>query len=77
MNSKAWFTSFLGLDTIIKEAGQYITRSGELVTVEVASSKHAFECHGIYSTGQSESWHKSGRLLFDRETDNDIVRVAN
>jgi len=65
---------FLSLPVVITEAGRYVTRSGDVVTVDDVSS-----CHwkrGRYSTGGQETWHRSGRIFSGRETDNDIVRVA-
>jgi len=76
-NPKAWFSAFVTMPTIITAPGKYVTRCGEVVTVEVAKQKHIFGCSGTYSTGQREEWHMTGRLMFDRETPNDIVGVAS
>lgn len=76
LNPAGWFAAFVVLPVVITGPGQYVTRSGEVVTVAQASSRHAFECRGAYSDGVSEAWHKSGRLLFGSETANDIVRAA-
>lgn len=76
MNTAAFFCAFLMLPYVIDGPGQYITRGGEQVTVERASTCHDFGCKGAYSCGTTEGWHKSGRLLFGRETCNDIVRRA-
>lgn len=76
-NPKAWFAAFVTMPTIITGPGQYMTRAGEVVTIEVAQQKQLFGCSGTYSTGQRDEWHMSGRLMFDRETQNDIVGVAS
>lgn len=76
-NPKAWMASLVTLPTVITAPGRYVTRSGEVVTVEVAMERHLFGCAGTYSTGEREEWHKSGRLMFDRETPNDIVGAAS
>jgi hypothetical protein len=36
-----------------------------------------FGCHGTYSCGTVEHWHTTGRLLFAKETANDIVRKVS
>ena len=74
--SSAAFASFVILPTIIAGPGEYLTRCGERVTVNEASTKHDFGCRGRYSTGQSEGWHKSGRLYFGQTCNNDIVSAA-
>lgn len=76
MNPKGWFASLAPLPTIIDAPGEYITRCGETVRVTVASSTQAFACVGWYSNNVGEAWHKSGRLYFGRECNNDIVRKA-
>jgi len=76
-NPKAWFAAFVAMPVIITGPGRYVTRAGEVVTIEMALQRHAFGCSGVYSTGQREEWHMSGRLMFDKETPNDIVGVAS
>jgi hypothetical protein len=69
----AYFASLVALPTLIFQPGQYRTRCGETVTVDVASPRHRFTCAGVYSDGTPEWWHKTGRLFAHRETQNDIV----
>ncbi|KKN85114.1 hypothetical protein LCGC14_0282830 [marine sediment metagenome] len=65
------------LPSIVVAPGEYLTRSGERVTVQQSSTKHDFGCNGLYvSCGTSERWHKSGRILATSETMNDIVTRA-
>ena len=74
--SAAWFCPFLSLPTVITVPGQYLTRGGEVVTVESTSTRHDFNNRGTYSTGQREGWHKTGRLYFGMLSNNDIVSHA-
>lgn len=77
--SACGFASFVVLPVVITEPGEYLTRCGERVTVEASSQRHEFGCKGFYGSADSkiaESWHRSGRLLFGRETQNDIVSRA-
>jgi hypothetical protein len=76
VRDKAYWAPFVTLPVIITEPGEYITRGGEKVIVESVSTKHDFDCLGTYSTGQSEGWHKSGRLFAGRTSQNDIVSKA-
>jgi hypothetical protein len=77
MSNQAYFVSLVVLPNVITGPGEYVTRCGELVTiVEVGGRAAKFECLGVYPNGPSERWHRSGRLLPSRETDNDIVRAA-
>jgi hypothetical protein len=71
--SSGYFAPLVLLQEVITQPGNYVTRCGETVKVETASRKHQFACHGSYPNGISESWHRSGRILASRETDNDIV----
>lgn len=73
-DSRSWFTGLAVLSTVITVPGNYITRNGEQVTITEATSRHEFQCHGFYPNGVAERWHKSGRLLFGQEQQNDIVR---
>lgn len=63
------------LKTIITGIGKYKTRCGEVVSIESIHNRHNFGCRGVYSTGQTEGWHKSGRVFFGIECANDIVEV--
>lgn len=77
--SACGFASFVTLPVVITEPGEYLTRSGERVTVEQSSQRHEFGCKGFYGSAETkiaESWHRSGRLLFGKQTQNDIVSRA-
>lgn len=76
MNTRAWYASLVTKPDIITGPGQYVTRSGETVTITAASTRQDFRCVGHYSNGIREGWHKSGRLYFGMESANDIVRAA-
>lgn len=70
------FVSITGLPTLITAPGQYITRCGEIVTVERITPGHDFGCDGSYPGGPLESWHRTGRLYYGCESRNDIVGAA-
>lgn len=71
------YSSLYILPTIITEPGQYVTRCGETVTVDVAiSSAVRRNCTGHYSNGVAECWHRSGRLYQGQTCANDIVSKA-
>lgn len=75
--SKACFLApIVSLPVVITHAGKYITRSGEVVEVHVASSNQDLGCKGTYPTGQAEGWHRSGRLYSAKQSMNDIVQAA-
>lgn len=74
--SSANFAPFVSLPVVILEPGRYVTRCGEVVTVEQASTQHKFACVGTYGNGVRERWHKTGRLYFDFESPNDILHAA-
>lgn len=74
--SSAYWLPFVFFPEIIKEPGTYLTRCGERVTIEKVSTRHDYGCRGQYSTGETEGWHKSGRIFPARETKNDIVALA-
>lgn len=72
-----YFIPLFCLPVIINEPGEYITRSGDKVTVETASTRHDLGCVGNYTAcGTKEKWHNTGRTHATRETGNDIVRRA-
>lgn len=71
-----YFLPLLTLPTILTGPGCYITRRGDTVTVEVASSRNDFRCWGQYASGVAEGWHRTGRILATSETANDIIRAA-
>lgn len=74
--TSAYFASLVTLPVVITDAGEYVTRSGETVTIHTVSSKHEFGCYGMYSDGVVEHWHRSGRISASYITNNDIVRAA-
>lgn len=59
--------------TIITRAGDYVTRCGETVNIVSATALQGFNCIGYYADGTLESYHKSGRLFANIESQNDIV----
>ncbi len=70
----AYFAAFVNLPVVISEPGEYLTRGGERVTIEQASTRHSFGCVGGYADcGTQDRWHKSGRLYAGTESRNDIV----
>lgn len=74
--SAADFAGFVALPVVIDSPGRYLTRSGEAIEIKHASLRHDFGCRGRYTTGQTDKWHKSGRLYFSILSDNDIVAKA-
>ncbi|MEX6780467.1 hypothetical protein [Pseudomonas aeruginosa] len=75
--SSAYFASFILLDVIIDGPGEYLTRGGERVTIDQASTRHDFGCSGRYSgCNTQDHWHKSGRLSASSQSKNDIVARA-
>ena len=64
--------SLITLPTIITAVGEYVTRNGEIVTVE-SIDNHSFSCSGRYSNDIDESWDKTGRLYPTTLSDNDII----
>lgn len=76
--NKAYFASLVTLPTIIDKIGNYKTRGGDVVEISRVSIKHDFGCRGRYLEpgGVAESWHKTGRIMEDRETLNDIVSAV-
>jgi hypothetical protein len=64
------------LPVVITANGKYLTRSGEVVEVTVVSNNQDLGCKGTYSTGQADSWHRSGRLFSMKHSMNDIVQAA-
>ena len=71
--NSGYFLPLLGLPTIISGPGRYLTRNGETVTIESASTRNDLRCYGHYYNGVREGWHKSGRVLATSQTANDIV----
>ena len=70
-------THFFLLPTIITGPGRYITRCGEVVTIDfVVPMKCFYSAHGNYANGVKERWDRTGRLLPSTLSDNDVVGVA-
>lgn len=76
MNPAGWGAYLVALPIIIDAPGDYRTRCGELVTITRPSTTNYFACKGFHHKPEiiPEMWHRSGRLLFGRETPHDIVR---
>lgn len=78
--SSAAYAGLVTLPVVITEPGDYITRSGERVTitrVSGVSDRHDHGCWGRYlPDGPDDSWHKSGRLYFSMTSGNDIISKA-
>lgn len=72
--SSADFRPLVTLPLVIDSPGEYLTRCGEIVLIDLVSTKHNFGCVGVYASGLLDRWHKSGRLYFDARSDNDIVQ---
>ena len=69
-------TALLSKPRIIVGPGQYVTRSGEIVTVKSMLTRRFYGAAGHYPNGTQEMWDVSGRILPLTETDNDVVRAA-
>lgn len=65
-------SSFITLPNIVTGPGQYITRSGETVTI--VGIERRYWAKGHYSNGVVERWDISGRVLPFSESSNDIVK---
>jgi hypothetical protein len=76
MKNQANFAGLVPLNTVITSPGQYLTRGGETVTINKATTDHKFGCHGAYASGALDCWHRSGRLYFTLESPNDIISAA-
>lgn len=74
--SACFYAPLVPLPLIITAAGKYLTRGGEQVEVTKVSGNNDLGCKGVYSTGQSESWHRSGRLFSSQKSMNDIVQAV-
>lgn len=76
--SLSWFASLVPLPVVIDKPGPYLTRSGEAVEITAVGAANAFSCFGYYPNKvASDKWHRSGRLYFGTESDNDIVRALD
>ncbi len=74
--TSAYFAPLVLFPAIITGPGRYLTRCGEAVEIVKASQRHEFGCHGTYSNGIADKWHRSGRLFAGMLSPNDIVRPA-
>lgn len=72
--SACFMAPLVPLPIVIGTAGKYLTRSGEVVEITEVSRNNDLNCKGVYSTGQPDSWHRSGRLYSVQESANDIVQ---
>ena len=70
----AYFAELAPLPVVITRPGEYVTRRGERVSVERSSEHQDFGCTGHYASGQTDDWHRSGRLFAGCKSDNDIVQ---
>lgn len=72
-----YFIPLFILPEIVDGPGEYLTRCGDRVTIDRASTRHDFGCVGSYALcGTAERWHKTGRIFATSETRNDIVQRA-
>lgn len=71
--TSSYFAPLVLLPTVITRTGKYLTRAGEVVTIDVISTRHDLGCVGYYADGTSEQWHRSGRLYASTECSNDIL----
>lgn len=74
--ASAHYAPLVTKPVIITAPGCYLTRAGELVTINVASWRNDHGCVGTYSNGVADRWHRSGRIYPGMESGNDIVRAA-
>jgi hypothetical protein len=75
--SSAYFAPLVTLPIVITKPGEYLTRGGETVTVQVVSARNDLGCKGFYNKeGIRESWHRSGRIYSGMTSLNDIVSAA-
>jgi hypothetical protein len=76
-NAAAYFAPLVVLPIIIDAPGRYVTRAGDIVTIEHIAAGFRFVCSGRYDRcGTHERWHRSGRVLATSETPNDIVGIV-
>ncbi len=75
----SYFAPLVSLACVIDAPGNYLTRSGEVVSITQVSQKYAhdFGNVGTYSGGIVDQWHRSGRIFAGTETQNDIVGKAS
>lgn len=74
--SSAYYAPLVCKPIVIEQPGRYVTRGGEIVTVHAVSTRNDHGCKGIYSTGQLDGWHRSGRIYAGMLSQNDIVARA-
>lgn len=75
--------NFVVLPTIIKQPGQYRTRSGEIVTIVKVAQRHpdsavspCYAAKGNYPCGIKEHWDVSGRIYPSMKSGNDILEAT-
>jgi len=78
--SSAYYAPLVTMPTVIDGPGRYVTRCGETVVIDKTPEAgpwvlrpHAHDCHGNYSTGQRDHWHRTGRIFAGQLCNNDIV----
>lgn len=77
MSNPAYFVPLVILWDVITGPGEYVTRCGEVVSIDSADCRAAkLDCLGSYADGTRERWHRSGRIMASREMVNDIVRAT-
>lgn len=74
--SSAYYWPFVLLPVVLVAPGRYLTRGGDVVTVNTVSTRHDHGCRGVYPCGTPEGWHKSGRIYAGMLSANDIVSAA-
>ncbi len=71
------YLSRMFLPVIVDAPGNYVTRSGEVVTITaVKKASYGLTCKGVYPQGILETWTKSGHIFPSIESGNDIVAKA-
>ncbi len=73
---QSYGTHTLLLPRIITGPGRYLTRKGEIVTIDSLGGYADWQAAGKYSDGVDECWLVSGRIFpsADLTSPNDIVR---
>lgn len=72
----SYFVPLFSKPVLVDAPGEYVTRSGEKVTVQKVSTAHNFGCRGTYANGAHERWHKSGCLFSSWPSPHDLVSRA-
>ena len=75
-STACYLMAFAKFPRVINAPGKYLTRGGEIVTVDtVEPGMHTFY-RGSYSCGIKESWHNTGRIFSRTDSQNDIVAMV-